>query len=199
MKQVIRLVLVLAAGLGPTVPAQALDDVLGWKNTTWTMTESEVKKSVEALALHLTSLPTSRVQVQGNEVPFKTVVEIDGREYDVIFRFSGATRHLDRVVVRGLDLSREPALKLHGSLLRTLTDKYGAPSEAEAHGTLLAVTRWNFKTTTIAVNMYTDTAAPGHRLTQVTATYAPTPRKTEGREKLMALGLFRLLGEAWRH
>jgi hypothetical protein len=199
MKHVIRAGLVLAIALGPAVSAQAVDDVLGWKNTTWSMTEPDVRRSVEALGLRLTTVPASAARVQGGEGPFKTVVGVEGRECDVTFRFSSDTRRLERVVVCGLAFSREHALKLHGGVLRALTEAYGAPSEAEARGALVSVTRWSFTTTTVTLSMYTDTATPGHRPTQVSLTYAPTPRRTADKDKLLALGLFRLLGEAWRH
>ena len=54
-----------------------------------------------------------------------------------------------------------------------------------------------FKTTTIALNMYSDTATRS-RATQVAVTYSPTGSREDDREKILGLGLLRLLGGTWR-
>ncbi len=113
------------------------------------------------------------------------------------FYFLDEPRHLGRVQVGGLDTSREDALKRHGALLRTLTERYGMPSETDSRGTHLSMTRWAFKTTTIALNMYSDTATRS-RATQVAVTYSPTGSREDDREKILGLGLLRLLGGTWR-
>ena len=59
MNRLVRVALVLAATLAVTMPAQALEDVRGWRNTTWKMSESEVKRSVGALGLVVTPVPAS--------------------------------------------------------------------------------------------------------------------------------------------
>ena len=131
------------------------------------------------------------------EVPFTTKVDIDGSEYEVAFHFLDDSRQLGRVQVGGQDVPREDALRRHASLLRTLTDQLGPPSETDSRGALLSMTRWTFKTTTIALNMYTDTGARD-RSTQVAVTYSPTAQRVEDREKVLGFGLLQFLGGFWK-
>jgi hypothetical protein len=195
MNRLVRVALVLAATLAVTIPAQALEDVRGWRNTTWKMSESEVKRSVGALGLVVT--PALASPSPPAEVPFRTKVEIDGIEYAVAFHFLDDPRQLGRVQVGGQDVPREDALRRHATLLRMLTDRLGAPSETDSRGGLLSMTRWTFKTTTIALNMYTDTGARD-RSTQVAVTYSPTVQRVEDREKVLGFGLLQLLGGFWK-
>jgi hypothetical protein len=105
----------------PTPAYPFVDDVVGWPGLTWGMTEPEVRRSVDALGMRVI---TSHPPVAGpftSYVPLKTSVELDGNTYDVAFRFLDRTERLDAVVVSSPDSSREQALKLQGSLLRTLT------------------------------------------------------------------------------
>jgi hypothetical protein len=195
MNRLARVALVLAATLAVTVPAQALQDVRGWRNTTWKMSESEVKRSVVALGLVVTPAPASPAPPA--EVPFTTKVDIDGNEYEVAFHFLDDSRQLGRVQVGGQDVPREDALRRHASLLRMLTDQLGSPSETDSRGALLSMTRWTFKTTTIALNMYTDTGARD-RSTQVAVTYSPTAQRAEDRGKVLGFGLLQFLGGFWK-
>ena len=195
MNRLVRVTVVLAAALAVTMPAQALQDVRGWRNTSWKMSESEVKRSVAALGLVVTPAPASPSPPA--EVPFTTKVDIDGSEYEVAFHFLDDSRQLGRVQVGGQDVPREDALRRHGSLLRTLTDQLGAPTETDSRGALLSMTRWTFKTTTIALNMYTDTGARD-RSTQVAVTYSPTAQRVEDRGKVLGFGLLQFLGGFWK-
>ena len=197
MSRLVRVALVLAATLAVDMPAQAREDVPGWRNTTWKMSESEVKRSVRALGLVVTPAPGSPWPLSPADLPFKTKVDIDGSEYDVAFYFLDDPRQLGRVQVGGEDAPRADALRRHGSLLRILTDRLGAPSETDSRGPLLSMTRWTFQTTTIALNMYTDTGARG-RSTQVGVTYLPTAQRVEDREKILGFGLLQLLGGIWK-
>ena len=195
MNRLVRVLLILAATLAVTMPAQALQDVRGWRNTAWKMSESEVKRSVNALGLVVTPTPASPSPPA--EVPFTTKVDIDGSEYEVAFHFLDDSHQLGRVQVGGQDAPREDGLRRHASLLRTLTERLGAPSETDSRGPLLSMTRWTFKTTTIALNMYTDTGARD-RSTQVAVTYSPTAQRAEDREKVLGFGLLQLLGGFWK-
>jgi hypothetical protein len=187
--------LAVASVLAIAPPAHALDDVSGWQTTNWGMTESEVKGSLESLGLQLTPLPTPYGRSLG-AAPFKTTVEMPGGHYDAIFLFSGDTHRLGRVLLRTVDFSRPHALKLHDILLRALTEQYGRPGETESRGSTALLTRWTFRTTTVALSMYTDTAVRGNPVTQVSVIYAPTATASgDARDQLMGLGLFRALGE----
>ena len=195
MNRLVSVTLILAATLAVSTPAQALQDVRGWRNTTWKMSELEVKRSVAALGLVVTPAPASPSPPA--EVPFTTKVDIDGSEYDVVFHFLDDPRQLGRVQVGGQDAPRDNALRRHASLLRTLTDQLGAPSETDSRGPLLSMTRWTFKTTTIALNMYTDTGARD-RSSQVAVTYSPTAQRAEDRGKVLGFGLLQFLGGFWK-
>src|SRR4029077_5899116 len=81
MNRLVRVALVLAAPLAVTIPPQAVEDVRGWRNTTWKMSQSEVKRSVGSLGLVVTPAPVS--PALPTAVPFTTKVDIDGSEYDV--------------------------------------------------------------------------------------------------------------------
>ncbi len=190
--------LVFSAVLALPLPAYPLDDVEGWQTTRWGMTEEEVKGSVESLGLRLTPLPASQGRSLDAGAPFKTTIEINGSHYDVIFLFPDETRRLGRILIRTLDFSREHALAFHSSLLRTLTGTYGPPGETGSRGTTASLTKWIFKTTTVVLSMYTDTAAPGHHVTQVAVAYTATAASKETRDKLLALALLQALGEAGR-
>ncbi len=75
--------LAIAAVLAIAPPAPALDDVPGWQNTNWGMTELEVKGSLESLGLPLTPLPPPYGRSLRADAPFKTTVEIAGGRVDI--------------------------------------------------------------------------------------------------------------------
>jgi len=178
-----------AASLGAAAPH---DDVAGWQSLRWRMTETEVRRSVEALGL--TVISASGV----NETVLRTATRIGGVDCEVVFNFSDDARGLDRVRVRVVDTSREKALAAHAALLRSLTDSYGPPTERLAHGTVSSIARWGFKTTTIDLSLYTDAGVRGHR-TLVTLAYVPTAAGTEEGERGQAalMMLFKLMRETW--
>jgi hypothetical protein len=191
--------LFLAAALAIGSPAYPLDDVSGWQATRWGMTETDVKGVLKSLGLSLDPLPASYGRLLDGHAPFKTSVEMAGSHYDAIFLFTSDTRRLNRVVVCTLDFSREHALKLHDTLLLALTDTYGRPGETESLGGMATRTRWIFKTTTVVLNLYTDTTAATHHVTQVSVAYAPSEAgRQDVREKLLGLALLRALGELSR-
>ena len=72
MSRLVRIALMLAATLAVPMPGQALEDVRGWRNTTWKMSEPEVKRSVGALGLVVTPTPMSLWPSPPAEVAFKT-------------------------------------------------------------------------------------------------------------------------------
>jgi hypothetical protein len=197
-RQVILGFLLIAAVLGVSAPAYPLDDVLGWQNTRWGMTQAEVRRCLESLGLPLTPLPASYERVLGAGAPFKTSVEMAGNHYDGIFLFPDDTTGLGRVLISTVDFSHEHALMLHGNLLRALTEKYGRPGKTESQGSMASQT-WVFKTTTVVLSMYTDTAVRNNHVTHVAVIYVPTAAASEdAQQKLLGLGLLRALGEVGR-
>jgi hypothetical protein len=193
--------LVMLAGL-VVVPVytSALDDVLGWEGTTWGMTESEVSKAMEAHGYQLMSGRTPLGGPLARTIRFRTTAEIGKHTYDVAFQFLDRTRRLDGVLIGALDTSREHSLKLHDSLLRTLTARYGPPTEAESRSNLTTSTRWMFKTTIIALRFDAEAGVRGQPLTQVSLLYEPNtgPEQHDAKDKGRVLALLRLLTEGWR-
>ena len=177
-----------------------LDDVSGWQGTTWGMTKSEVTRSLEARGFRLVPSRTTLAAPFGHHFPFQTTIEIDDHSYTVGFQFQDRSGRLTGVMIGTLDDSREHAVKLHGSLLRSLAGRYGPPGDTESRGSVTAASRWTFKTTTIALRLDTDVATRGRRLTQVSVTYSPTagPDQRQPQDKFLMLALLRLLGEGWR-
>ena len=197
MSRLVRVALVLAATLAVDMPAQALEDVRGWRNTTWKMSESEVKRSVRALGLVVTPAPGS--PWPSPPADSRSRRRSTSTAASTTSRFTFSMTRASSVECRWagrMPRARMP-LRRHGSLLRMLTDRLGAPSETDSHGPLLSMTRWTFKTTTIALNMYTDTGAR-ERSTQVGVTYSPTAQRVEDREKILGFGLLQLLGGFWK-
>jgi hypothetical protein len=126
--------------------------------------------------------------------PFETIRA--GRRH----LFQDRSGRLTGVVIGTLDDSREHAVKLHGSLLRSLTSRYGSAADTESRGTVATASRWTFKTTTIVLRLDTDVTARGHRLTQVSVAYSPTvgPDQRQAQDTFLMMALLQLLGEGWR-
>jgi hypothetical protein len=187
--------LLLVAAIAVTSSlADAVDDLPGWQNTRWGMTETEVTRTLGA---PLTTLPASLARSLDAVAALTTSVEMAGSHYDAILLFPDDTRRLGRVLIRTLDYSREHALMLHATLQRALTRQYGPPGETESGGSTASLERWTFKTTTVVLSMYTDTSLPGRHVTQVAVTYAPTATAPQdAKDKLLGLGLLRALSES---
>ncbi|HXJ83019.1 MAG TPA: hypothetical protein VMS64_30565 [Candidatus Methylomirabilis sp.] len=189
--------LLIAIVLSVSSPAYSLDDLLGWQTTRWGMTEEEVRGLLKSHGSPLTPLPVIYGRWLEADAPFSTTVEMAGSYYDAIFMFSKDTRRLGRVMIRTVDFSHEHALSLHDNLLRALTENYGRPTETQ--GGTASLTKWIFKTTTVVLSLYTETAVPRNPITQVVVIYAPSLAAAEDpRDKLLGLGLLRALGEAGR-
>jgi hypothetical protein len=199
-KYLIGTVLMVASLVIGPVRAYPVDDVSGWQGMTWGMTELEVARSMEARGFRLAPNRTSLAAPFEHHIPFQTTIEIDGHSYTVAFQFEDRSGRLAGVVIGTLDDSREHAVKLYGSLLRSLTGRYGPPGATESRGSVAAASRWTFKTTSIALRLDTDVTARGPRRTQVSVAYSPTagPDQRQAQDKFLMMGLLRLLGEGWR-
>jgi hypothetical protein len=192
--------LMLAGLVVVPVSTSALDDVLGWEGTTWGMTESEVAKAMEAHGFPLISGRTPLGGPLARTIRFRTTAEIGGHTYEVAFQFLDRTRRLDGVLIGALDTAPEHSLKLHDSVLRTLTGRYGPPSDAESRGNLTTSIRWTFKTTIIVLRFDAEAGVRGHPLTQVSLLYEPNtgPEQRDAKDKERVFALLRLLSEGWR-
>ena len=195
MRRLVSLSLVLAAIVFDAVPAPAVD-VRGWRNTTWNMTEPEVRRALETLGLPLVAMPSDWPALAADG-PLRTSVQMDGSPYTVTLYFGEDPRRLGRVQVTSGDTARDAALRRQAGLLRLLTGEYGAPAETDARGSLSLLSRWIFKTTTIALALTTDISTR-ERPTQLVLTYAPSAPRTDERDKLLGIGIFQLLGESLR-
>jgi hypothetical protein len=115
-------ILVIVANLvAAPMPAYSLADVVGWAGAAWGMTESEVTKSMASHGFHPVAGPRRLGGPSEGPRPLQTKVNIDGKPYDVAFRFSDRTRGLTAVLIGSVASSPDHAVALHDSLLRALT------------------------------------------------------------------------------
>ena len=120
--------------LGGT-PALALDDLAGWQETRWGMTEVQARKAAGTE----TRTIDPPVNYRFLYAPMKVPLKIGAFPLEALLQFSKETRRLQQVLVRSD--SDNPAL---WTLLRDLlTEKYGAPAQ------LGDKQEWRFPTTII--------------------------------------------------
>lgn len=196
----IGILVIVASLVAAPVPAYSLDDVVGWEGTAWGMTESEVTKSMASRGFNPVAGPRRLGGPSEGDIPLQTKVDIDGNTYDVAFRFSDRTRGLTAVLIGTVAGSPDHAVALHDSLLRALTAQYGPASGAESRHSTTSLTRWIFKTTTIALHRDTGTAVRGRHLSQVSIVYLPTTRsdQREPDEGILLLLMLQMLGKGRR-
>jgi hypothetical protein len=191
---------IVASLVAAPMPAYSLDDIVGWEGTTWGMTESEVTKSMVSRGFNPVAGPPRHGGPFEGDIPLRRKVDIDGNTYDVAFRFSDRTRGLTEVLIGTVTDSPDHAVVLHDSLLHALTAQYGPATGTESrHGTT-SLTRWIFKTTTIALHRDTGTAVRGRHLSQVSIVYLPTTRsdQREPDEGILLLLMLQMLGKGRR-
>jgi hypothetical protein len=192
----IGILVIVASLVAAPVPAYSLDDVVGWEGTAWGMTESEVTKSMASRGFNPVAGPPWLGGPSEGDIPLQTKVDIDGNTYDVAFRFSDRTRGLTAVLIGTVAGSPDHAVARHDSLLRALTAQYGPATGAESRHSTTSLTRWIFKTTTIALHRDTGTAVRGRHLLQVSIVYLPTTRsdQREPDEGILLLLMLQMLG-----
>lgn len=129
--------------------AAALDDVPGWQNLRWGMTEAQARQSLEL----------SGLKVEPDNGHFKDMysalaisLTIADASYRAVLQFSEADRGLAQVLLKCGCSGGPLAPKAYRDMLRVLEEKYGKPtssSEQPRPGS-----EWAFKTTTISLSLY---------------------------------------------
>ncbi len=159
---------VLAAILIIVLPLQALaaDDLLGWQNTRWEMTEVEAAVALGSEAVRTN--PPEKFQKMYS--PAKVSVRIGAYELVAKLQFSTEDKKLRQVIIQAPNAS----IELWAKLRDLLTEKYGQPSQA---GTLR---EWRFKTTVVEL---TRLSMPGI-IGLTTIRYYPATNYRDEKSKL---------------
>jgi len=131
------------------------DDVLGWRNTRWGMTEEEARTALGRQGQQV----NPPLKYAGSYVPLTTTLHISGYAVNVLLQFSDKTKTLGQVLLTW----RTDSIVLWAKLNDRLTEKYGPPAQV---GNL---NEWRFKTTTIELDRWTEPEIDG----RVTVRYYP--------------------------
>ena len=155
MKQInclIQLVFIFLALFTINLFAQ-LQDVEGWSNAKWGMTEDDLLKAFEGQIIKL-AIPNQYQNSYSNlEIPH---VEINRDQYKVSFLMDNQTKRLTQVNITPLDKSA--LIVTFRSLEESLILKYGQPTYKNDENTRYVESHkrtWNFPTTVITL-MYFD-------------------------------------------
>lgn len=145
----------VALGLS-TVRAQKPDDVPGWQEARWGMTEPEL---VEAFKSRVTKLPERQALKDNQGYADYSIqdYEIEGNKFTVFFDMDMQTKKLMRV---RMSLNEETSMLSKDTLYfpkyeSLLTRKYGAPSfknDERSRGMVILEREWFFKTTTVKLS-----------------------------------------------
>lgn len=175
--------------------ATAADDLLGWQDFRWGMTESEVVRAANASGLRLERRDESELGVRILDVPFEGAITVHDTRFTVRFMFSRDPRALGKIsLVSGNLFSRSAAIpsferhlaleSVHAQILQTLTGKYGSPIMDQATGSpyFEPLSVWTFPTTTITLSGLPRVPVA----MSIAITYQPTvtPAKKDEKEKL---------------
>jgi len=120
-------------------------DVLGYRQTRWGMTASELR---EAIGDELEESASRRDFKKYYADYHLSDIEIDGDSYQVIFQFDKETDRLAQVLLRRDCDTFAPPVLAYQSVEALLTRKYGAPTLRSGEP-LDQVTQWIFPTTSI--------------------------------------------------
>ena len=124
-----------------------MDDLLGWQNTLWGMTQDEVIEVVN-----------SRTLVECAPVDYGTLycpMHIENTKvgpyfFEVSFLFSKKNHLLERVTVRHTDTPGTPMQVPFSVAMKVLTERFGPPAREGTSNTFI----WQFPTTTIKLDMF---------------------------------------------
>ena len=149
---VIRLLVLLS--LSSPVYA-AGNDVLGWQNTRWGMTEEQAAAALGNRGLRV----NPPLKFAGLYVPLRTRVQISSYTMNALLQFSDKTKTLRQVLVTW----RTDSIVLWVRLRDLLTEKYGSPAQVGK------LSEWRFKTTIIDLDRWSEPEING----QVAVRYYP--------------------------
>jgi hypothetical protein len=149
---VIRLLVLLSL----SSPAYASgEDVLGWRNTRWGMTEEQAGTALGTQGLRV----NPPIKYAGMYVPLRTTLQVSGYTMNALLQFSDRTRTLRQVLLTW----RTDSIVLWATLNELLTEKYGPPAQVGK------LSEWRFKTTIIDLDRWSEPGING----QVIVRYYP--------------------------
>jgi hypothetical protein len=149
---VIRLLLLLS--LSSAVYARD-DDVLGWQNTRWGMTEDQAAAALGTQALRI----DPPIKYAGLYVPLRAKVQVSNYTMNALLQFSDKTKTLRQVLLTW----RTDSIVLWEKLSDLLTEEYGPPAQGGK------LTEWRFKTTIIDLDRWAEPEIDG----QITVRFYP--------------------------
>jgi hypothetical protein len=155
----IRLLVLLC--LSSPVYAQG-QDVLGWQNTRWGMTEEQAVAALGTQGLRV----DPPLKYAGLYVPLRSTIQISGYKMNALLQFSDETKTLRQVLLTW----RTDSIVLWEKLADLLTEKYGPPAEA---GKLI---EWRFKTTIVNLDRWVEPEIDG----RVTVRFYPASDAKDG-------------------
>jgi hypothetical protein len=195
MRETVAAAAAVAFALLIGVPALAVDDVLGWQDFRWGMSESQALKVAEISGLRVERRDTSK-SYDGFCVPFESAITLHEASFTVRFLFLRDTRALGRILMFSLDLFPQSSIRpgepsprgmllepVHAQVRQTLIEKYGTPKlDPPVSENFAPDAVWAFATTTIKLLGVIRTP----RNWPVMITYRPTaaPPKKDEKEKL---------------
>ena len=121
-----------------------MNDLLGWQQTRWGMTEAEIVLAVGANRLERIERAKYQNMYADLVVP---LVEVGKYRFDVIFQMDNQSDKLAQVIVTH---DADPSFESTGprdQAIEILSEKFGRPSRVGTSDTW----RWHFPTTTIDV------------------------------------------------
>jgi hypothetical protein len=148
-----------------------MDDLLGWQQTRWGMTETEIIAAIGAERLR--RMPK---EVGNNWYAELTIqnVEIGPFPFDITFQMANDSHRLQQVMIRHeASPDKEPAAEFR-STIQILSGKFGQPKRVGTSESWL----WTFPTTTI----YLDTFCIQDMASFVAIRFTPSSRGTPIKE-----------------
>ena len=145
-------------------PASA-NDLLGWQQTRWGMTEAQA-----AAAVTDATRVSPPEKYSGMYAPMKARMEVSGSEVEVMLQFSYKTKTLSQVLLK----PRFGGLETWAKFRDLLTSRYGASTQVGKKR------EWKFKTTVVELS---HLQIPGV-IDQVSIRYFPTANYRDDKQKL---------------
>jgi hypothetical protein len=148
-----------------------MDDLPGWQQTRWGMTESEIIEAVGSERLR--RIPR---EVGNNWYADLTIqnVEIGRFQFDITFQMANDTHRLQQVMIRHeAPADKEPTTEFR-STMQILSERFGSPTRLGTSDTWA----WSFPTTTI----YLDTFCLQDMASYVAIRFSPSNRRANSKD-----------------